>query len=216
MSWMKWTAVLAAVALAGAATTLYVSFGAFLPWREDAEAERLVATLGLTPGTHVAEIGAGAGRFTVALARAVGAGGRVYSTELNSARREAIAARTAAAGLSNVTVLEGAPAATNLPDACCAAIVMRSVYHHLADPAAFTASLARALSPRGLVAIIDFDPGMLWFHRTVPHGSRRSGHGVTRVEAIAELTAAGFVVRQDVPDWSGPLWLVIVGRDPLK
>ena len=38
MTLVKWAAVLGAMAFAVAATTLYRSFGAFLPWREDAEA----------------------------------------------------------------------------------------------------------------------------------------------------------------------------------
>jgi predicted methyltransferase len=140
MSWAKWAGMTAVVGLAAGAAVLYVSFGAFLPWREEAEAQRLAALLKLSPGQTVADIGAGGGRFTVAFARVVGSSGRVYATELEAAKRQALADRAAAAGLSNVTVREGAPAATNLPDACCDAIVMRAVYHHLADPTSFAAS----------------------------------------------------------------------------
>jgi ubiquinone/menaquinone biosynthesis C-methylase UbiE len=212
MSWAKWAGMTAVVGLAAGAAVLYVSFGAFLPWREEAEAQRLAALLKLSPGQTVADIGAGGGRFTVAFARVVGSSGRVYATELEAAKRQALADRAAAAGLSNVTVREGAPAATNLPDACCDAIVMRSVYHHLADPTSFAASLSRALRAGGVVAIIDFAPETLWFHRGAPDGSRRTGHGVGRLDAIAELTAAGFVVREEVASWSPPLWLVVFGR----
>jgi hypothetical protein len=62
------------------------------------------------------------------------------------------------------------------------------------------------------VAVIDFAPGALWFHGGAPDGTRRPGHGVSRADAIAEFTAAGFVVREEVPDWSGPLWLVVFSR----
>jgi SAM-dependent methyltransferase len=188
MSFMKWVAVLGVIGLVAGGAVLYGAFGAFLPWQEDAEAERL------------------------AIARKVGLSGHVYSTELSPEQRHATTERIAAAGLTNVTVLEGAPAATNLPDACCEVIVMRSVYHHLADPTAFAASIARALTPDGVVAIIDFEPGTLWFHGGTPDGSRRSGHGVARLDAIAELKAAGFTVREDFARWSGPLWLVIFER----
>src|SRR5688572_8382518 len=134
MSFVKWVAVLGVLGIVGSGVVLYGSFGAFLPWREDAEAERLAGVLRLGPGQRVAEIGAGGGRFTVAFARTVGSSGHVYSTELSPEQRHATSERIAATGLTNVTVLEGAPAATNLPDACCEVIVMRSVYHHLADP----------------------------------------------------------------------------------
>ena len=212
MTMLKWAGVVAVLGIAGGLTTLYAAFGAFLPWREDAEAERLASVLDITSGQRIAEIGAGPGRLTVAFARTVGPAGHVFSTELDPARRQEIAARAASAGLSNVTVVEGMPASTNLPDACCDAIVMRAVYHHIQDPEAFAASVARALRPNGLVAIIDFAPGTLWLHGGAPDGTRRPGHGVSREQTIAELRGAGFVVRQQVAEWSRPLWLVVFSR----
>jgi hypothetical protein len=55
-------------------------------------------------------------------------------------------------------------------------------------------------------------PLALWFHGGAPDGSRRPGHGVSRADAIAEFLAAGFVVREEVPKWSSPLWLVVFGK----
>jgi SAM-dependent methyltransferase len=209
MTFMKWAAVIAVIGVAGGLTTIYAAFGAFLPWREDAEARRLLQVLSIAPGQQVAEIGAGSGRLTVALARAVGPAGRVFASDLNPARRVDIRARAASAGVSNVSVLDGAPADTTLPDGCCDAIVMRAVYHHIQDPNRFVASVARALRPGGRVAVIDFDPGTLWLHGGRPDGSRRPGHGVARGDAIGEFEAAGFIVRQQDADWSRPLWLVV-------
>jgi SAM-dependent methyltransferase len=111
-----------------------------------------------------------------------------------------------------VTVVEGTPNATNLPDACCDALLMRAVYHHIRDPQPFAASVARAVRPGGVVAVIDFEPGALWFHGGAPDGVRRPGHGVPRTETIAEFQAAGFRVREEIQNWSGPLWLVVFER----
>ena len=55
-------------------------------------------------------------------------------------------------------MLEGAAAATNLPPACCDAIFMRDVYHHITEPEAFNKSLAASLKPGGRLAVIDFPP----------------------------------------------------------
>src|SRR5262245_53436856 len=50
--------------------------------RDAADAAKLVELLGVTEGQSVADIGAGEGPLTVAMAKTVGAKGRVYSTDL--------------------------------------------------------------------------------------------------------------------------------------
>jgi hypothetical protein len=47
---------------------------------------------------------------------------------------------------------------SGLQAACCDAIVLRRVYHHLSDPAAINASLLPSLRPGGLLAVIDLPP----------------------------------------------------------
>lgn len=187
-----------------------------LPPGLSGEADRLAALLELRPGVSVAEIGAGHGALTVDLARRVGPRGRVYSTELDPERRAAIERRVDAAGLRNVTVVQAAEAATNLPDACCAAVVMRNVYHHVGERAAFTASLRRAIASGGLVAVIDFEPGTL-HHVGCGRGAGAAGpdgHGVWRGDLVAEATRAGFVLERDIPRWGGGMYLVLFRAGP--
>ena len=100
------------------------------------EAERLVETLELRPGDAVADIGAGAGAMSVAVAVVLGPRSRLYATEISAARLDEIRAAVSEAGLDNVTVVEGHATRTNLPEACCDAIFVRRVYHHFGDPAA--------------------------------------------------------------------------------
>ena len=113
------------------------------------------------------------------MARKVGPAGKVFSTELDPDRRRAIRDRVSAAGLQNVTVLEAAAGATNLPDACCDVVFLRNVYHHIQQPERFAASIARAVKPEGAIVVIDFEPGALWLHggrpddRGPPAGARR-------------------------------------------
>src|SRR5688500_2913620 len=54
------------------------------------DAARLAKALGLAAGQTVADIGAGSGELTVALARVVGPTGRLYATELESDKIRAI------------------------------------------------------------------------------------------------------------------------------
>ena len=214
MTVLRLASFVVAIGLAAASAAAYVAFGAFLPWREEAEAERLFQVAGVRPGQAVAEIGAGTGRFTAAAARKVGPAGKVFSTELNLDRRRAIHDRVTAAGLGNVTVLEAAASATNLPDGCCDAVFLRNVYHHIQQPERFAASLARAVKPDGVIVVIDFEPGALWLHGGKPEaGSRRPGHGVSRRDAIAELGTAGFEARLEIARWGGPMWLILLHKN---
>jgi SAM-dependent methyltransferase len=214
MTIIRVVAVAGVIAIAGGAGVLYAGFGAFLPWREEAEANRLFDLAAVSAGQTVAEIGAGGGRFTFAAARRVGPSGRIYATELDEAKRAAIAARAARDGLSQVTIITAAPLETNLPDGCCDAVFMRNVYHHVREPESFARSVSRAVRAGGRLVVMDFEPGALWFHGGRPSeaSARRPGHGVAMTDAIAELRSAGFIVEQQIPRWSGPMWLVLLRR----
>jgi ubiquinone/menaquinone biosynthesis C-methylase UbiE len=160
-----------------------------------AEVERLTALLSLREGMTVAEIGAGTGWLTIEVARRVGAGGRVFSTEVGEARVEGIRQAAAAAGLTNVTALQAGVEATNLPEGCCQAVFMRRVYHHLDQPAAVLASIREALVPGGRLVIIEFrHDGML---------GRVTGMGIERPALVEAVTAAGFevVTAGEWPGW---------------
>ena len=167
------------------------------------ELPRLRHVLGLGPGMSVADVGAGTGELTVALAAEVGPSGRVYSTEIDPERLQQI--RTAVAGLANVTVVQAQARETGLPASCCDAIVLRRVYHHLTDPAATSASLLRALRPGGRLAVIDFPPPLSWLWPWPPAGVPRSrgGHGVNARVVAEEVVAAGFELVKVIEDWPG-------------
>jgi SAM-dependent methyltransferase len=212
MTFWRWAVTLIGLGAIGTGAVLYAGFGAFLPWREDAEVARVIKLAGVRAGQTGAEIGAGKGRFSLALSRAVGSGGRVYATELAGPTFDTLAARTA--GMPNLTLVVAKREQTRLPEACCDVIVMRNVYHHVTNPAEFLTEVKRALRPGGRVVTIDFEPGALWFHggRPADASERRPGHGVSRSAADAEFEAAGFRVELARPNWSRPLWLTVFSR----
>lgn len=156
------------------------------------ELPRLRNALALRPGMAVADIGAGNGELTVALAAEVGASGRVYANDLDLAQ---VRATVAAAGLSNVTFVQSQTGDTTLPENCCDAIVLRRVYHHLTEAAAINASLLRALRPGGVLAVIDFPPLVSWLWVL--------NHGVDARRVTDEVVASGFQLVQVIEDWPG-------------
>ena len=178
------------------------------------DAARLVTALKLHAGQTVADIGAGRGQLTVALAREVGPSGRVYATELDSARLRDIRQATDSAGLENVSVIEAHATRTNLPERCCDALVLRRVYHHFDNPRMMNASLRQSLKPGGLLAVIDFEPDSA---ESADPSNRDTGdqHGVTSATVVRELSQAGFEL---VAVEKGPrpgAFMVVVRRPPL-
>jgi FkbM family methyltransferase len=73
----------------------------------------------------VADVGAGQGEMTVALAAEIGPSGRIYATDIDPEALEQIRTRVAAAELRNVTILQARARDTGLPTSCCDAVVLR-------------------------------------------------------------------------------------------
>jgi ubiquinone/menaquinone biosynthesis C-methylase UbiE len=153
----------------------------------------------------VADIGAGGGDLTLALGAEVGPSGRVFSSDIDPSALEQIRGRVDAAGLRNVTIVEGGTRTTGLPANCCDAVVLRRVYHHLSDPAAMNADLLRSMRPGAVLAVIDFPPTLAWLWPWPPQGvpKNRNGHGVTADIVVGEVTAAGFELVRRFDDWPG-------------
>jgi SAM-dependent methyltransferase len=174
------------------------------------EMSQLREALTLRPGMSVADVGAGQGELTVALAAEVGPSGHVFSTDIDPKALEQIRARVATAALRNVTIVQAHASDTGLPTNCCDAVVLRRVYHHLSDPAATNVELLRAVRPGGVLAVIDFPPTLSWLWPWPPKGvpRNRNGHGVAAGLVVDEVTARGFELLKVIDDWPG--------RGPLK
>ena len=199
------------------------TFCAGMAWAQDnaADTKRLIEALRLRPGDVVAEVGAGSGDLTIALAQHVGASGRVLTSELGAERIQRLRAAVEKGGATNVQVVEGQETRANFPDSCCDAIFMRNVYHHFGDPPAMHASFLQALKPGGRIAIIDFAPRK---GDTAPPGKRgeEASHGVSEVVVAQELKAAGFALvseqMESLPQRPEPnsanRWFIVVAEKP--
>jgi predicted methyltransferase len=164
------------------------------------EVPRLAQLLELKPGMTVADVGAGFGAWTMRFARWIGPEGRVYANDIGAAQLTALRESVQRERLSNVTVIEGSVATTNLPPLCCDAILIRDAYHHFTSPDDIVKSLAAALKPGGRLAVIDFPPRP---NTDVPEGVRanRRGHGVPP-EVVQQEVSAALAFVKTVPDWS--------------
>src|ERR1700730_18005304 len=199
--------LLLAAALACVALTLV----SLLP-RANADAtdeiKRLAALMDWKPGTIVADIGAGDGRYAFAAAQLVGRSGKVFAAEIDEEKLAKLRSQVTKRDLTTVIVVESKEADTNLPIECCDAIFLRRVYHHLTKPAEFDAALVRSLKPGGRLAIIDFPPRSgLEPVEGVP--ANRGGHGIPQKVVIEELTLSGLQLVKAVNDWSADDYCVL-------
>jgi 2-polyprenyl-3-methyl-5-hydroxy-6-metoxy-1,4-benzoquinol methylase len=108
--------------------------------------------LGLREGWRCADIGAGGGDVTVALARIVGRDGRIYAVDSDPARRDEVAAAAAEAGQAQVIALTQAGEELVLPEPVDLAYC-RFLLLHVHQPVMVLARMRAAVRPGGWVVV---------------------------------------------------------------
>jgi ubiquinone/menaquinone biosynthesis C-methylase UbiE len=123
--------------------------------------EQVMDELHIAEGSEVADIGAGAGWFTIRLAGRVGPNGRVYSQDVQPEMITAIKRRVEREDLRNVVMVQGGQDSPNLPDGALDAVLVVDVYPEVPpkNRVMFLRSLAAALRPNGRIGIVNYKPG---------------------------------------------------------
>lgn len=116
--------------------------------------ERALARAAAAPGEAVLDTGCGCGTTTLALARAVGASGRVLGVDVSRPMLEHARARAAAQGLSQVRFVEADAQSASLDPAAFDLLFSRFGVMFFADPRAAFANLRRALRPGARVTFL--------------------------------------------------------------
>jgi SAM-dependent methyltransferase len=203
--------LLTVLTVAAAAAVGWFGYRAFAARSLSHEIDRLAQLLALEPASRIADVGAGGGAFSLELASRIVPRGHVFATEVEEDTVADIRADASAANLHNITVIRAAEASSNLPAACCDAVFLRGVYHHLTKPAETNRSLRDALQPHGRLAVIDFAPS--WFLSTFfpvrGVDASRGGHGVPPAVVITELRQAGFQLIDRIDEWTGGQYCLV-------
>jgi ubiquinone/menaquinone biosynthesis C-methylase UbiE len=147
--------------------------------------DEVVARLALKPGQVVADVGAGTGVFSLALAKAVLPGGRAHAVEVDQGLVDHIRRRATEQQVSNLQALLGQFTDPTLPATDVDVAFIHDVLHHIDDKATYVKNLARYLKPSARIVVIDFHP-------------ERGGHRgqpelqVSMEQATALMAGAGF------------------------
>ena len=117
--------------------------------------ERVMDALGIGEGSHVADIGAGGGWFTIRLAGRVGPNGRVYAEDVQPQMIEAIERRVKREDLRNVKTVLGTARDPGLPKGALDAALIVDAYYEMEQPIVLLRNVGLALKPDGRLGIIE-------------------------------------------------------------
>jgi len=146
---------------------------------ERLQVNRVMDILGVVPGKHVADIGAGSGWFTVRAARRVGDSGIVYAVDINPEAIHYITDRAQKENLHNVTTILSHSDDALLPPDSVDVVLLLKTYHEVAKPQALMRKLRVALRPGAKIGIID-------------RNGNGENHGVARDVVVQEVSASGY------------------------
>lgn len=146
---------------------------------EKLQPERVMDALGIKAGSHVADIGAGSGWFTVRAARRVGNNGLVYAVEINSEYLKHIEDRAKSENLPNIRAILGKEDDPLLPANGIDAVLLLKTYHEVAQPIRLLTRVREAMRRGALLGIIDRD-------------GEGADHGIKKATVIEESGRAGF------------------------
>jgi len=172
--------------------------------------DQIMDALHIADGSHVADIGAGAGWFTIRLARQVGPPGRVYAVDIQKETLEAIRRRVSREGLENVRRILGSASDPNLPAGTLDAALLVDTYpeigrtgHEAEDRALYLRTLARSLKPGGRIGVVNYKPG-----EGGPGPDQDQRVDSVTVEADARSAGLRVLARENLPFQ----YLLVLGR----
>ena len=157
----------------------------------------IFAALGATPGSRVADLGAGEGWLTVRLARQVGDSGRVFASDISERALNALAERLDSADIENVELMLATEEDPRLPHGTLDGVVIVNAYHEMTRRVPVLAGVKRALRPGGVLVIVD----------NVPADSLRTRREQTSRHTLAldlardDLEAQGFEIISSDPEF---------------
>lgn len=158
-----------------------------------AHKQAIVASMSLTKGQEVADVGSGTGLFLGPLSEAVGVSGKVFALDIAPDFVEALKKRARDEGLEQVEVRLSKERSVELPPLSVDVAFVCDTYHHFEYPQHVLFSLYRAIRPLGRLVVVDFE--------RIPGTSRQWVMDHVRADKrsfIKEIEQAGFVFEEEL------------------
>lgn len=168
--------------------------------------DRVVASIGLSPGDVVADIGAGTGIFSVPMAREVAPEGRVLAVEVDDGFLPIIDAKARENGVDNIETVLGEFGDPKLPRNVDVAF-FHDVLHHIEQRQAYIQALAQYMSIGSRIVVVDYDMNV----EGVPH-SNQPEMLIGPEQVAAWVGAAGFEVSREIDMFDDKFFVVYTKR----
>jgi ubiquinone/menaquinone biosynthesis C-methylase UbiE len=150
----------------------------------------LLKNLAVKPGMVIADIGAGSGYHSALLSKMLGTG-KVFAVDVEPAMIDYLNERIKQEKLSGIVPVLSTEKELSLPDNSVDMMLLVDVYHEFSFPYEMALSMRTALKPGGRLVLVEFrseDPA-------VPI---KTIHKMSKVQAIKELKAAGFIFDKNI------------------
>ena len=121
----------------------------------DLRVDEVIAKLQLKPGDVVADVGSGAGAFTVPMARAIGPNGTLYAVDIDQEMLDYVADKAKTEGVDNVRTVLGEYDDPKLPVKTVDVAFFHRVLHMIEHRQAYVNAVAKYLKPDGRIVIIE-------------------------------------------------------------
>src|SRR5215510_6174746 len=151
----------------------------------------LVAALKVSRGDWVADVGAGAGYYSMRIAEIVGPEGKVFAEDISDSSMRWLNARVKVFNLSNVEIVKGNLDDPGLPVDRLDAVLVVDSYHHFSNYEGMLDKILHSLKPSGRLVIADYSFAE---HRAQPRADQLKLHEIAPDLARKEVETAGFQV----------------------
>jgi ubiquinone/menaquinone biosynthesis C-methylase UbiE len=157
--------------------------------------EHIIDNLSISEGSVVVDFGAGSGFYSIAAARKVGSGGRVYAIDVQQPLLERLKTAAHTEGLSQVNTIWAdieTYGGTRLRDGTADVVIVANVLFQLEDRRAAIDEAKRLLHPSGRMVVID------WTDSHFGMGPDPA-QVITRDEAVELVESQDLSVDSDTP-----------------
>jgi ubiquinone/menaquinone biosynthesis C-methylase UbiE len=165
----------------------------------------MLANLGIRPGMTVCDMGCGNGFYSLKLAQLAGPAGRVLAVDIQPEMLTLLRARADQERVTNVQPILGTVIDPQLPAGAVDLILCVDVYHEFSHPEQMLVAMRRALSPQGVVVLVEF-------RAEDPDVPIKPLHKMSKQQIMKELPPNGFKL---VREFDGLPWqhMMFFARD---